>query len=116
MYVDPKASTMAALYGNDAVTQVANARGNAAGTQPPSYPTGTVLALVTWSQRDDPHWFGGRIPDTPLMVELVQISSGGSADVYRVFKGRTLVETHPDAGDGARRTSFILNLKPASLP
>ena len=107
---------MAALYGNDAVTQVANARGNAAGTQPPSYPTGTVLALVTWSQRDDPHWFGGRIPDTPLMVELVQISSGGSADVYRVFKGRTLVETHPDAGDGARRTSFILNLKPASLP
>jgi hypothetical protein len=75
-----------------------------------------VLALVTWSQRDDPHWFGARIPDTPLTVEFVQISSGKGADVYRMFEGRTLVEAHPDAKEAAQRTTFILNLKPACLP
>lgn len=112
MYVDPKTHTTATLYGNDVAMQVLE-RGGAPGL---AYPSGSVLALVTWAQREDPHWFGGRIPDTPLMVESVQISSGGSANVYRVFEGRTLVETHPDAGDAARRTSSILNLKPASLP
>jgi hypothetical protein len=117
MYVDLKARTTAALYGNDAAMQVVNARGPAAGTQqPPSYPAGAVLALVTWSRRDDPHWFGARIPDTPLTVEFVQISSGKGADVYRVFEGRTLVEAHPDAKEAAQRTNFILNLKPACLP
>ena len=26
---------------------------------------GSVLALVTWVQREDPHWFGASIPDSP---------------------------------------------------
>ena len=37
----------------------------------PAYPAGAVLALVTWAQRDDPHWFGARIPDVPQSVEFV---------------------------------------------
>jgi hypothetical protein len=114
MCVDPKTHRMATLYGNDTSIQVREREGTVAPRLP--YPSGSVLALVTWAQRDDPHWFGGRIPDTPKMVEYVQISSGRGADVYRVFEGRTLVETHPDAGDTARRTRFILNLMPASLP
>ena len=112
MFVDPKTHTTATLYGNDAAMQVLEREG----APRPSYPSGSVLALVTWAQRDDPHWFGGRIPETPLMVEFVQMSYGGSADVYRVFEGRTFVETHKGAGDAAQRTSFILNLKPALLP
>jgi hypothetical protein len=113
MYVDPKTRRTATLYGNDAALQ---AREHPAETRPPEYPSGAVLALVTWAQRDDPHWFGGRIPDTPLKVEFVQTSSGNGTDIYRVFEGKALIEAHADSQTAARRTDFILNLKPVSLP
>ena len=112
MYVDPKTHTTATLYGNDAAMQVQEC----GGAPSFAYPSGSVLALVTWAQREDPHWFGGRIPNTPLTAEFVQISSGGNAHVYRLFEGRTLVERHPDAVDASQRTNFILNLKLAYLP
>ncbi len=112
MCVDPRMHTTATLYGNDAAMQVLDRR-----VEPGlAYPSGSVLALVTWAQRDDPHWFGARIPDTPRRVEFVQISDGRGANRYRVLEGSALVETHPAAEDAARRASFILNLKPASLP
>jgi hypothetical protein len=112
MIVDPKTHTTATLYGNDTAMQALDRRG-APGL---AYSSGSVLALATWAQRDDPHWFGGRIPGAPQRVEFVQISAGRGTNGYRVFEGSALVETHPAAGDAARRASFILNLKPASLP
>jgi len=89
---------------------------DAEGARSPVYPPGTVLALVTWAQRDDPHWFGGRIPDTPLKVEFVQTSSGNGTDIYRVFEGKALTEAHVNSQTAAQRTDFILNLKSVSLP
>ena len=115
MYVDPKTRTTATLYGNDAALQVLERR-DAEEAHSPRYPSGTVLALVTWAQRDDPHWFGGRIPDTPLKVEFVQTSSGNSTGTYRFFEGKALTESHTNSQDAAQRTEFILNLKPVSLP
>ena len=112
MYVDPKKHTTATLYGNDAAMQVLERRG----APDFAHSSGGVLALVTWAQRDDPHWFGGRIPDRPQGVEFVQISTGRGTNGYRVFEGSALVETHPAAEDAAQRTGFILNLEPASLP
>ena len=61
MYVDPKTHTMATLYGNPAAMEEVQMRG-APQLGRPKYPTGAVLALVTWAQRDDPHWFGGASP------------------------------------------------------
>jgi hypothetical protein len=115
MYVDPKTRRMATLYGNDAALQALETR-DPAGTRFPEYRSGAVLALVTWAQRDDPHWFGGRIPDTPLKVEFVQTSSGNYTDIYRAFEGKALTEAHADGQTAAQRTDFILNLKPVSLP
>lgn len=115
MYVDPKTRTTATLFGNDVALRVV-ARGDTAATQPPRYPAGAVLALVTWAQRDDPHWFGGRIPDRPLAVEFVQVSSEVSRNAYRAFRGDGTVEPHTDAHYASQRTSFILNLALASLP
>lgn len=112
MFVDPRTHKTATLYGNDTAMHVLERRG-APGLP---YPAGSVLALVTWAQRDDPHWFGGRIPDTPQSVEFVQISAGRGTNGYRVFEGSRLAEAHPTPSDAARRTSFILNLKPVSLP
>jgi len=115
MYVDPKTHTTATLFGNNTAMQVVG-HGEGPAAQALSYPPGAVLALVSWAQRDDPHWFGGRIPDRPLAVEFVQVASGRNEDTYRVFEGDRFVEAHVEAVAATQRTHFILNLKQASLP
>jgi hypothetical protein len=109
IYVDPKSQTTATLYGNDVAMQAVQAR-----RTPPSYPAGAVLALVTWAQRDDPHWFGARIPDRPLSVEFVQ--PGGQQPGYRRFAGAGLAEDEGAANVATQRTNFVLGLAPAPLP
>ena len=115
MYVDPKTRTMATLYCNRAAMEGVQIRG-APPLGGPKYPTGAVLALVTWVQRDDPHWFGGRIPDIPESVEFVQVAATGQTISYRRFAGNELVEEHPATSVAANRTSFMLGLTPARLP
>jgi len=110
MYVDPKARTTATVYGNDLALGAAHARRGA-----PAYPAGAVLALVTWAQRDDPHWFGARIPDVPQSVEFVEVAAGGGPG-YRRFAGSGLAEDRGAAEAAAQRTSFVLGLAPVWLP
>jgi len=115
MYMDPKNGTMATLYGNDEAMRGMQARGaNAVGG--PAYPEGAVLALVTWTQRDDPHWFGARIPGDPQSVEFVQVAGPGRESNYRRFAGTGLVEDSNAASGAAQRTSFVMGLAPARLP
>ncbi len=90
MYVDPKTHTMATLYANDA-----------------------AHALVTWAQRDDPHWFGARIPGAPQSVEFVEGTATGPS--YRRFAGAGLAEDHPEASEGSERAKFILALAPRAF-
>jgi hypothetical protein len=66
--VDRGDETSATLFGNDAA--VAAARAGMA------YPAGAVLGLVTWREREDPHWFGARIPGDVVSVEFVEVGSG----------------------------------------
>ncbi len=118
MFVDPTSHTTATLYGNDAAMRAVQTRATS-GAGPgvaPAYPAGAVLALVTWAQRDDPHWFGARIPDVPQSVEFVQVTATGAGTSYRSFAGSSLVENHPTTSVMAQRTSFIGGLAPARLP
>ena len=115
MYVDPKTHTTATLYGNDAAVQALSSASKGDG-RGPAYPTGAVLALVTWTQRDDPHWFGGRIPDAPESVEFVLMSTAGQMNEYRRFAGQGLHEERPTASAAELRTSLVLSLSPARLP
>ena len=108
MYVDPQTRTMSTLFGNDAAMNSVDARR-------PGYEAGTVLALVTWAQREDPHWFGARIPGVPQSVEFVQSTPAGQSG-YRRFGGSGFIEEHPDASVVTARTSFVLGLAPARLP
>jgi heme-binding protein/cytochrome P460 len=112
MYVDPKTHTTATLYGNDPATQATQT----SGANIPAYPAGAILALVTWTQRADPHWFGARIPDAPQSVEFIQVAASGQPASYRHFTGTALTEDHPDPTTAAQRTTFILGLAPAPLP
>jgi hypothetical protein len=96
--VDRGSETTATLFGNDAA--VAAARAGEA------YPAGAVLGLVTWQQREDPHWFGARIPGRPVSVEFVVVGTGGD----REFVGTPWRE---GAGSGA---TAIEGMKVAVAP
>jgi hypothetical protein len=111
--VDRQSHAMSTLYGNDIAAKSVDAR--SASPSAPHYEAGAVLALVTWVQRDDPHWFGARIPDLPSSVEFVTVGPPTTAS-YRSFEGPSLAESHPGAAAIAQRTSFLVNLKPAPLP
>jgi mono/diheme cytochrome c family protein len=117
MYVDPKTRTMATLYGDDTAMQTVQARRAApdGGSGGPAYQPGAVLALVAWEQRDDPHWFGARIPGTPQSVEFVEVADGGRTS-YRRFAGTGFIEDRPADGAAMQRTNFVLGLAPARLP
>jgi hypothetical protein len=116
MYVDPRSHTMATLYGNDVAMRTVKTRNNNSG-EPMSDPLrGSVFALVTWAQRDDPHWFGARIPESPKSVEIVEADISGKPLAYRRYDGADLSE-HPVAADiEAKQIRFILSLAPAWLP
>jgi Haem-binding domain/Cytochrome P460 len=114
MYTDPNTHTTATLYGNDQALRALHPRETDPGS--PKYPAGAVLALITWVQRDDPHWFGARIPDAPLSVEFVEVAEAAQMTTYRRFAGRDLAEDSVPISVAARRTNFLLTLAPAQLP
>lgn len=105
---DRSANTVSTLFGNDAA--VAAARGGVA------WPQGTVLGLVTWREKEDAHWFGGRIPDAPVMVEFVEFKNGDMA--YRRFGGPTLTEASPPYAGGSwqAHADVIAAMRPVRLP
>ena len=115
MMVDPVTLETATLFGNAAAVQAAQsvARGSA---RQVTYPAGAVLALVHWGQRQDPHWFGARIPDAPRAVEFIEVGSAGHPARYRKFAGAQMTEVAGDNSAAAKRIDYILNLPPAQLP
>jgi mono/diheme cytochrome c family protein len=119
LFVDPKTRAMSVLFGNDAAMRAVDARteqagGTQAGTAP-AYPADAALELVTWAQRDDPHWFGARIPDAPVSVEVLQVGSANGGSVYQRFTANGSVDPQTSALAG-ERTQFLLGLAPAQLP
>lgn len=106
-FVNPKEGTMSTLYGNELA--VKSARGGLA------YPAGAVVSLVTWSQRDDPHWFGGRIPKGLQSVEQVRYGTGGAADYVR-YEGTALIKKTEDAGAVTQRVTYITKCRASVMP
>lgn len=104
--------TMSTLYGND--TAAAHARAGADGP----YPQGSVLAVVTWKQRDDPHWFGATIPSHPQSVEFVTISSRPEEPpLYERYQGSPLARIENiDAQTVQKRVASILSERAAVMP
>lgn len=109
MYADPKNHTTSTLYGDEAAIQAVATLAIGCG-----YPPGAALALVTWVQEDDPHWFGARIPGSPQSVEFVHAGIDGRPGGYRRFAGPDLAEDR--GADAAQRIAFVLGLAPAQLP
>jgi hypothetical protein len=108
--INRRNATMSTLYGNDLA--VAYARGNSGH----DYPAGSVLALVTWAQREDPHWFGARIPSVPQSVEFVTIpSTAGAGPAYQRYQGSPLARVTASDGD-ATRVEYLTTQRAAVMP
>jgi hypothetical protein len=108
--VNQRSATMSTLYGNDIAVQYA--RTNADRT----YPTGSVLALVTWAQREDPHWFGAKIPSTVQSVEFVTIQdAAGASPTYEHYQGSPLTRTAASDND-ANRITYLTAQRAAVMP
>ena len=112
--VDRAQHTMSTLTGNDIAVDSARAASTTA------YPEGAVLTLATWYQRDDPHWFGARIPGTPKTVETVSIAraaDGQLTPTYQLFAGNPLVAVPTtDPAQATARRDAILAERPSPMP
>jgi hypothetical protein len=110
--VDREHHTMATLFGNDAAIRAARSAEN-----PVQYPADAVLSEVTWLQQEDAHWFGGRIPQRFLSMEVVTVTTvdGKTAASYERFgpAGQSTSEG-PDQ-DAARKQSIIAE-RPSQMP
>ncbi len=112
--IDKHAGTMSTLYGNDVAVRYA--RSNAQ----QDYPAGSVLSLVTWSQRPDVHWFGANIPGQPKSVEFVSVTAGPGNQIaysYENYQGSPLVRNSSSDGRAAgSRASDLLSHRAAVMP
>jgi hypothetical protein len=110
--IDRKHHTMATLFGNDVAVQSARSR-----TGSVTYPVGATLALVTWVQKDDGHWFGARIPQRFVSMELVTVAAGAdgkAAAKYERFDpdGRSASGSDQDAA----REETIMTERASFMP
>ena len=95
---DPATHTMSTLFAEKEAAQSATGQPSASASR---------MALVTWQQRDDPHWFGGRIPDKPISVEIV---ATGPRPIYQRFDNVMHHQPPASPEEAAKREAFILGL------
>jgi hypothetical protein len=114
--VDHAHGAMSTLYGNDAAIDHAR-------TSPQTlYPPGAVLALVTWQQQEDRHWFGGRIPGKVQSVEIIRFGMpppGQSPFDYELWTGSPLQRASENQAMWATentRIEMITSLRAAVMP
>ena len=106
--------TSATVLGN--VQAISCARKNASH----EYPAGSVLSVITWSQEEDPRWFGGNIPGNVRSVEFVEVQSGpdrGRTYLYTLYGGsplRKLVSAEEKSPTG--RAAYIVGQRAAVMP
>jgi hypothetical protein len=112
--IDHRDGTMYTVFGNDPA--VASARTHAQH----DYPAGSVIALVTWTQQEDPRWFGGNIPKAPKSVEMVTVGVGDGGKLsykYEVYEGLPLKRTAVLVGAAPEgRAAYLVAQRAAVMP
>jgi len=112
--IQPQEGTMSTLYGNNIAAHFARSqRGN-------EYPSGSVLTLVTWKQKEDDHWFGARIPSATQFVETVSITDsviGTPTSVYEKYRGTSHEKMNDQKmADSKERMKNILSRRASVMP
>jgi hypothetical protein len=107
--VDRRHGTMWMLTGSDEAVKY-----SVAGI----YPAGSELALTTWLERDDPHWFGARIPGTFVSLETVDVKNGADGKPtaeYRRYEGNPAHEVN-GAANAESRKAYMLGMTASPMP
>lgn len=112
--VNQQDSTISTLYGNDLAVNCARTNASC------SYPPGSVLALVAWSQQEDEHWFGAKIPARVKSIEFIVVNSTASGEPsysYDDYTGAPLAKL-PAQEDAAvkARLAYILGQRASVMP
>ncbi len=111
---DRTSSTMSTLYGNDLAVDYARAHSDH------NYPDGSVLALVTWTQQNDPRWYGAKIPARVSSVELLTVGAlpdGHATYSYQEYAGAPLKQASAEqTATPSGRAQFLLAQRAAVLP
>ena len=108
--INKKQGTMSILYGNKAgLNAVIAGAKEITGAE--------ILALVSWRQQEDLHWYGAMIPGDLLSVELIKADKNSSRMLfdYKRFDGKSLV-LNIDTSGQTKRVKFILDQKPSVMP
>lgn len=113
--IDKQGAAMSTLYGNTAAVQYARSNSQQ------DYPPGSVISLVTWTQREDDRWFGGKIPGQIKSVEFVGATAGldGRTEYsYEDYEGApSLRRTSSSVGRSpGSRAEYLLSLRAAVMP
>jgi len=110
-FINKKQGTTSTLYGNPLALKTAMADTN-------QIVAGEVLALVTWKQQSDAHWFGANIPGNLQQVEMVKSTSSAQKPLiisYAKYEGKNLT-LNPDTLNNQDRIKYILSQKPSITP
>ena len=112
--INKQDSTMWTLYGNDLAVDYARTHSQH------DYPAGSQISLVTWTQRDDPRYFGARIPGEVKSVEFVVVSAapdGRSSYSYSAYEGAPLRKAPaPEGMTPDDRSAYLLSQRAAVMP
>lgn len=113
-WIDRRDATMSTLYGNDIAVQYSRT------SQQQDYPSGTTLSLVTWTQQEDPRWFGARIPAKVKSVEYVMVKTGPdqrTSYTYESYAGTPLRKTGGQQGPTPTpRAAYLLSQRAVVMP
>jgi len=111
---DRTGSTMSTLYGNDVAVGYARAHPQH------DYPPGSVLSLVTWTEQEDPRWFGARIPGAVNSVEFVTVGApenGRPSYSYEKYEGTPLKKaSSEESASSNERAEDLLSQRAAVMP
>ncbi len=112
--IDKPNSTMSTLYGNDVAVEYARTHSQR------DYPTGSVLSLVTWTQIEDPRWYGAKIPELVKSVEFVTVGTapdGRPSYSYAEYEGVPLKNSSAQQSVAPNdRASYLLSQRAAVMP
>lgn len=108
--INKKLGTMSTLYGNDLALNTAKAG------EPVK--AGEVLALITWKQKEDLHWFGAKIPgqlQTMEMITTTTAATGAASIAYERYNGEKMA-LNADTLSNQARIKYIFDQKPSVMP
>jgi hypothetical protein len=108
-WVNKRDATMSTMFGNDVAVQYSRTNAEM------QYPAGAVLSVVTWSQQEDPRWFGGSIPQKPRSVEFVTVTGPGAYS-YERYEGSPLKKVASPDADSKNRAAYVVAQRAAVMP